>query len=59
MGQMGLMGLMGLMGGVGIRASALTLFQRGEGRVAMGWMAGLMGLMGRRGYFVKRLPFHL
>ena len=50
MGQMGLMGLMGLMGGVGIRASALTLFQRGE---------GLMGLMGRRGYFVKRLPFHL
>ena len=49
MGQMGLMGLMGLMGGVGIRASALTLFQRGEGRGAMGWMAGRMGLMGRRG----------
>jgi len=39
------MGLMGLMGGVGIRASALTLFQRGEGRVAMGLM-GRMGLMG-------------
>ena len=59
MGQMGLMGLMGLMGGVGIRASALTLFQRGEGRVAMGWMAGLLGLLGRGGYFLKLLPFHL
>ncbi|ROT18673.1 hypothetical protein EEL51_09110 [Muribaculaceae bacterium Isolate-110 (HZI)] len=32
-GRMGQMGLMGLMGGVGIRASALTLFQ-------MGWRGG-------------------
>ena len=51
------MGLIGQMGGAGLRASALTLFQR-EGELklasrgqscAAGELAGGMGLMGRMG----------